>query len=163
MCTDIHEHKTKLHDEAERCRRIVESSNEGIWKVSPDGVTVLVNPRMAEMLGCGVDELHEKTLFDFVFEEDLPAAHDHLRRCQAGEWTSLEWRLRRADGTEMWTLATCNPTFDPAGRLQGTVGHFTDLTSRKTAERKALDANERLAIDAAEVGLYVIAIPEPER
>lgn len=155
-CTDIHEHKIKFDNASERCRRIVESANEGIWKVAPDGQTLLANPRMAEMLGCSIEALSEKSLFDYVFEADLPLAHDRLQRCLAGERNNLEWRLRRADGSELRTLAACNATFDPAGRPIGTVALFTDLTPQMKAEREARDANERLqiAMDAAGLGLY---------
>ncbi len=49
-------------------RRIVETTNEGIWIAQPDGKTIFVNQRMAEMLGCTREEMIGRTGLEFLEE-----------------------------------------------------------------------------------------------
>src|SRR4029077_7109081 len=45
-----------LRASEERYRRIVDTAYEGIWVIDAQNLTTYVNPRMAEMLACTVDE-----------------------------------------------------------------------------------------------------------
>ncbi len=142
-CTDVHEQRTKQELALERYRRLVEAAHEGIWEISIDGTTQLVNDRMASMLGYTAEEMAGRSVFDFIFEEDQPAAREHLRKRKEGQRLTFDWRWRRRDGSELWTLASCAPLRDSDGDVTGAVGVFADITERKVCEENLRISEER--------------------
>ncbi|MFY9327187.1 MAG: PAS domain S-box protein, partial [Georgfuchsia sp.] len=131
-----------LQESESKYRRIIDTANEGIWMLGPDTMTISVNARMAEMLGLKAEEIIGRPVTDFLFEEDVP---DHLKRMQSrhrGLPENYERRLRRHNGTTLWTLVSATPIFDDQRHIQGFFAMFTDITERMFAE-KALANRER--------------------
>src|SRR5439155_282108 len=54
-----------LRETEQRHRRIVETTNEGIWMVDGSSSTTFVNARMASLLGLSRDDLLGKSIVDF--------------------------------------------------------------------------------------------------
>ncbi len=67
-----------------------------------------------------------------------------------------EFRVRRADGQEIWVEGQSTPQREPDG---GTLwyGFLIDITARKEAERRAREANERFRtyVEQAPLGIVV--------
>src|SRR5260370_563511 len=87
-----------LEQSEKRYRGIVETANEGIWKLDAEFITSFVNPRMAELLGYTVVEMLGKPLFDFLFEGDVEQKRADLRRRRTDVSEQLERRYRKKDG-----------------------------------------------------------------
>src|SRR5579883_764981 len=51
-------------------RQLFENAAEGVWVTNPAGITQLVNPRMAQMLGYTPEEMIGRPYRDFVFPEE---------------------------------------------------------------------------------------------
>jgi PAS domain S-box-containing protein len=124
-----------LPADAQLHRRILQTTHEGIWMATLDGTTTFVNPQMARMLGVRPKAMVGRPVFDFVFKED----HAVVRRHFAGflrqrRGSRVEERLRRKDGTELWTLVSASVYSDEDGRPTHFLGMFTDITDLKRAE-----------------------------
>lgn len=124
-----------LRASEERYRRIVETANEGIWMIDAAGKTVFVNQKMAEMLGVSPEFMLNKTLFDFMDEAGKHDAMDFLERRQNGVEENHDFRFKRHDGTDLWTIIASSPIFDAQGNYQGALGLFTNITERKQSEQ----------------------------
>jgi PAS domain S-box-containing protein len=123
-----------LESEA-KYRRIVETTNEGIWTLDQDAKTTIVNARMAEILGYQNEEmLVGQSVTDFMFEEDWPDHFKKMENRRKGMSESYEQRFRRKDGKTVWTLASGTTIFDDEHHFKGTVEMVTDITERKQAE-----------------------------
>ena len=131
---ELQEANEALRASEERHRRIVETAVQGIWLLDADARTTFVNPRMAEMLGCTVEEMRGKALTDFMDEEAQEEAREYLRRRQGGIKEQHDFRFRHKDGSDVWTLVSTNPVQDDQGRYAGALGMVTDITDRKQAE-----------------------------
>jgi PAS domain S-box-containing protein len=110
---------------------LLNTANEGIWKLGPDLTTYYVNARMAEMLGYKVSQMLGRPVTAFMFEEDVP---DYIRKMdglQSGIAYRRESRLRHKDGHEMHLLVSASPIFDSAHRFLGAFGIFIDLDGLK--------------------------------
>jgi PAS domain S-box-containing protein len=142
-CTDVHEQQLQLDQLEERCRRIVDAAHDGIWEVALDGTTLLANHRMASLLGYTVDEMMGRQIFDFLFEDDAAAAREQLQLRENGDRQTFDWRFRRKDGTELWTLASCSPVTRTDGTITGAVGVFADVTERRRSEQRCKESEER--------------------
>jgi diguanylate cyclase (GGDEF)-like protein/PAS domain S-box-containing protein len=129
---------------AELFRQMVEQANEGIWAVDADGRTIFANQRMAEMLGCGPDDLARANVLDFVHGEDHDALRDALERRQAGMSDQGERRYQRADGTVLVALVSASPLTDTSGRSIGSFALITDITARSDAQAALVERESRL-------------------
>jgi diguanylate cyclase (GGDEF)-like protein/PAS domain S-box-containing protein len=131
-----------LERSEERFRRIVHCADEGIWEIDALGFISFVNPKMASLLGCEIEDLLEQPLVRFMDEEGKVRfeAHDVRRQHARGERAEL--KFIRCDGAELWTSAATTPIFDVAGSYLGTLALVTDITrQRASAERIWHQAN----------------------
>ena len=115
-------------------RQIVDTANEGIWVGGPDAVTTFVNARMAEMLGCSVEEMIGRPVTDFMFEEDMPDQARKRENRRQGMPEYYERRFRHRDGQTVWTHVSATPIFDAGRHFNGSFAMFTDITEHKRAE-----------------------------
>ena len=146
---DITEHRRieqALRDSEERCRRIVDTANEGIWTMDENHRTTFVNPRMTDMLGYPAEEMLGETVESFMFPEDIP---DHLERMRArhqGQPGHYEHRFRRRDGSVLWALVSSVATIDDRSHFRGSFGMFADITERRRIEEALRDSEERYRV-----------------
>ena len=139
-----------LRESEERYRRIVETAQEGIWQIDAEGRTTFANARMAEMLGCSVAAMQGKTLFDFMDEEGQCLARERLERRRQGIAEQHDFRFRRLDGGEIWTLLSTNPILDAQGCYAGALAMIIDISDRKHME----ETLRQLATHDALTGLF---------
>ncbi|MBI4790601.1 MAG: PAS domain S-box protein [Chloroflexi bacterium] len=147
-----------LRESEEKYRTIVETATEGIWTAQPDGKTLFVNQRMADMLGYSREELQSRVGAEFLHEDQKREVPQTRAELEKGAKISKELRFRRKDGAELWTLVSVSPLHDGQGRHIANLSMHADITERKRAE-------ERLAYQAhllANINDAIIAT-DPER
>jgi signal transduction histidine kinase/CheY-like chemotaxis protein len=83
-----------------------------------------------------------KSLFEFMAEADIPQAKANLVERRAGHAAQHDFRFRRRDGTELWTIVTGTPTLDDAGKVVGILGVVTDITERRGQEQAMLQSQK---------------------
>ncbi len=115
-------------------QRLVETAAEGIWVLGIDDTIHWANPHMAEILRCPLGRLVGRLREEFVFPEDSAADRVRLQNLRNGQSEQRDRRLRRADGSEVWLLASSRPILNPEGQFQGVLSMMTDITERKHAE-----------------------------
>jgi len=129
-----------LRESEERYRRIVETASEGVWVGDESYHTSFANGQMADMLGCSVESLMGLPVQQFIFPEDLPRFAETLPSAFF-EDQRAELRLRRADGSELWVLASAAPIIDAEGRFRGASALCSDITEQRlTAQQLAAGA-----------------------
>ena len=132
-----------------RYRRIVETTNEGVWLLDSNLHTSYVNRQMAEMIGYEPGEIIGRSVFNFYFPEDIGYKKRVLERRQQGAREQIEERLRRRDGSELWVRMAAIPVYKANGEFDGALAMVSDITERKRTE-DALSAVSRRLIQAQE-------------
>jgi PAS domain S-box-containing protein len=112
----------KLKASEKRYRRLVDTACEGIWATNTEGRIDYVNQRMAEMLGYSVEEILNRSVFEFMDE-------------QAD-------RFRRKDGSTLWASVSTNAILSETGEFSGTLAMIMDVTQRKQAEEALRESQE---------------------
>ncbi|HVY44426.1 MAG TPA: PAS domain S-box protein [Minicystis sp.] len=130
-----------LHQSEQRYRRIVEGTSEGVWMYDEHGVTTFMNARLATLLGTTVERAVGRPIFDFLFEEDWPAARDRLAARRSGSAERAKMRLRREDGAEVFVDVHADPLLDERGVFEHGLAFVADAS----AERRAEEARAHLA------------------
>ncbi len=138
-----------LQQSEARYRQLFETANEGIWIMDENADTVFANERMTEMMGCEHNELSGRNFTEFLFQENIPDHNLRSTNRKRGLSETYERRMRRKDGSELWTLISGAPIYHEDGRFHGSLAMFTDITERKQAEQR-LATSERLFRTLAE-------------
>ncbi|MEX3693286.1 response regulator [Paraburkholderia sp. BR14263] len=122
----------------------------------PDGHLLYANARLRELLrldeqACGTIDMAEFYV--------VPAEREQLIRCLAAErsFSDAEVRLRRADGTQFWAMATARlANYDDRPAIY--VG-LHDISARKRSEEELLRSREQ----QRELSAYLDGVREDER
>ena len=100
-----------------------------VW-VGPNGGLLYISPSCSRVTGYEADD----ALRDPEFFARIITADDFPRWRQAmealGDIPSMDFRIRRLDGTEIWLAQETTRVFDPGGRFQGWRLSLRDVTDR---------------------------------
>jgi PAS domain S-box-containing protein len=132
--TDRKRAQEALRQSEESLRRLLESSEQGVWIIDTGHVTTFVNRRLAAMLGTEMDDMIGKPA-QLREGESGELLRDILMSSQGGGGrVTFTTKFRRADGQEFWAQVTVNPLYTYDGLLTGHAAVLTDVTSRRRAE-----------------------------
>jgi PAS domain S-box-containing protein len=134
----------ELKRSAARSRRLFETAHHGIWEVDRNGITTYSNRRLAEMLGRAPEELLGRRAIEFSDPNEHDSNRQDFSRHMSGESATSRWRLKRADGSYIWTLSSANPVFDDAGKVVGAFALLTDITEYRMAEQALSESEAQL-------------------
>ncbi len=129
---------------------LIHTVNDGILVNDADGTIEFVNAQLAGLLRATPDEMIGRQIFDYMDEESGAAARANLRRRSAGEEDQFDFRWRRKDGSEFWSIVAAKPLYDAEGRHRGSLVAVTDITRRKQAEDALVRARNELEQRVAE-------------
>ncbi|MEJ7730089.1 MAG: response regulator [Polyangiaceae bacterium] len=115
-------------------RRFVETSHEGIGILDADNRISFANRRLEEMLGYDAGGLIGTSPPDLVEDDVRSGADVGADEHREGISHSVERRLRRKDGMELWALRAADPMIGEDGAREGTFVMLMDVTQRKRAE-----------------------------
>lgn len=132
----IREQSTReaLERSEKRYRGIVETANEGIWKLDADFITSFVNARMAELLGYTAEEMIGRPLVDFLIENEFEQKWPYLERGRRRVREQLVTRYRKKDGSVLWARVATSPVLAEDGTFEGVLAMVSDMTELKLAE-----------------------------
>lgn len=103
----------------------VSKRNDGIWIIDADRKTLFANEPMCTILGVQASALIGSDSFRYVFPEDVEAAARLFAQKKDGSFSPFRFRLRRQDGSPIWTDVQGNPMYNAAGEFMGILGTFT--------------------------------------
>jgi PAS domain S-box-containing protein len=159
---------TAGQDEVFFLRQVLHAAEQGIWVMHEDR-TRYANRRMAELLGCSIDELLDRPVSDFVDPAEGDGRSERARLARAGKRQLFQVRLRRSDSSTFVAEVRNTPLRTADGRYEGTVAVLTDVTTRHQDEATAryrnalLDAIGDAVIATLPDGTIEYANPAVER
>ncbi len=153
----------QLRESEERTRLILDSTDEGIFGMTPDGRITFVNPATCRMLGFAAEDLIGRQAHALIHHHRadgsaFPAEECPMRAaCQRGEERRVDDEfLWRKDGSGFPVEYGTTPIVKD-GQILGAVVSFVDITERKRAEQRLQDAERfyRSVLELAPDGLMV--------
>ena len=133
-----------LRNSEERYRRLVETMNDGMGVVSPDGVVTFVNDSLCRMLGQEKDVIlgtSLETLFPHM-EYQGPLKEWDGWQLPSGE--ALEQDIPCSDGSTFPARISPAAILDEEGEFQGGFAIISNLTTIREAEANIHKLNENL-------------------
>ena len=147
--------RSRRSGDAERAFRLLaETSTDVISLHDLDGRYLWISPSVQASYGFAPQDVLGCTAFDFVHLDDAPHLLDLLTSLAAGADAAVAtFRMRRADGTYVWTESDVRAVRDPRS------GEVTEL---RVASRDVSELHRRLAQTAALARLGEQALQERE-
>ncbi len=144
--------------EAERkYRELFENAVIGVYRSTPDGKIIDVNPAFVRMFGAKDKyEIMQKNASEFY-----PNPEDRLKFVRALEVfdsvSNFENKLKRLDGKEIYVREYVRAVKDPAGNVLYYEGMIEDITEQKAWEErlKESEAKYRTLVESSLVGTYI--------
>ncbi|WP_281195157.1 nitrogen regulation protein NR(II) [Halorubrum sp. F4] len=136
--------RSREETDLRRYETVLESLEDGVYAVDPDGIIVYVNDRYAEMKNTGREELLGTHIYEWATDEAARKARRARETVDAGDRDVgvIEYDFQTADGetfpVEMRFARV--PEDDGIDR----VGVIRDITDRKRNEEELRRKNERL-------------------
>ena len=131
-----------LRESEQRFRHLADHAPVVVWVTEADGRCSYLNRRWYELTGQTPEVALGFGWTEAVHPEDRAATHrafvDANRRRQS---FSMEYRLRRSDGSYAWMLDSAAPRLGTAGEFLGYVGSVTDISERRAREAELQAAN----------------------
>ncbi|MCP4754131.1 MAG: PAS domain-containing sensor histidine kinase [Proteobacteria bacterium] len=132
---EIRETEKALRKSEELYRTLVTKMNEGFVITDKDLKMTFLNPKMLELCGYAEDELLNKSIYEFVDEENLSQLGVQLEKSKKGEAGSFETYLTRKDGRSLSIFCSSTPVINNEG-YQGNFVVVTDISRLKESEFK---------------------------
>ncbi len=157
--TDLTERKRAqqaLQESEQRYRELFENSQFGVYRSTPDGRILLVNPALLAMLGySSLEELTARNLEAEGFEPgyDRGWFKDALER--HGKIRDHEARWTRRDGSPIYVLESAVAVRDSNGAILHYDGTVEDITERKRIADALRKSEERFRQVAEDAGVFV--------
>lgn len=130
--------------------RILPHIEEGLWSWSQSTGEVYLSRQWKELLGFTPDSFPRdaEACFNLIHPDDILNITPRLLACVRGDTPtfSLEYRMRRADGSILWTHCRGAAVRDAAGNLLQLAGSNTDITARKEAEAALRESEKRFRL-----------------
>jgi PAS domain S-box-containing protein len=128
-----------------RLAAIVQSSDDAIFSVTPDGLVEDWNPAAERLYGFGAEEIVGKHVDVTAPPERRGEVAENIRRAMAGEHVRDQETVRLAkDGRRIDVSLTISPIRDGEGRVIGMSTSARDITQRKSADERARSLSRAL-------------------
>lgn len=127
----------QLREAEARYRGMFENAVEGIYQSTPDGRYLTVNTALARMYGYERAEEVLNNVSDIQSQIYVdPAMRERFKETieSAGVVHSLEYQVRRRDGSVIWISESARVVRDASGNIHHYEGFIDDITARKNAE-----------------------------
>ena len=137
--------------ELRRLEIAVETTEVGITITDSDGRIVYINPADARMHGYAVEELRDQSARIFAPQDGPPNLNNLVEEGQDFfRWKRERLNVRK-DGATFPVVLISNPITDLQGQPMGKVVVCEDITERKLAEAKLLEAHRQLKAQNAQL------------
>lgn len=124
-----------LLESEEKYRLLIESTNDLVYIVNPEGIVTYVGPQVKNY-GYTPDEIISKSMLEFIDPEDIEkVTHEFMDSMKSGAEFPAEFRLVDRHGNRYWVEDRGRVQHDECGNIIGLTGMLRDITERKKADQ----------------------------
>ena len=143
--------EAELRESEERFRLMVQSVKDyAIFMLDPNGFITTWNAGAERIKGYSADEIigqHFSIFYPEAEKAEKPARELELA-IETGVYEEEGWRIRK-DGSHFFASVVITPVRTESGKLKGFAKVTRDLTERRAAQLREIDAARRIAVEEA--------------
>jgi PAS domain S-box-containing protein len=142
--TSLHLVQQRLRENETRFRLLAENALDMITLHDPEGKYLYASPACERITGYTATELIGCNAYAFFHPDDLEVIRHSHGVVLKGEAFSVEYRLRRKDGSYVWLETTNRAVLEEGtGRILEIQASSRDVTEHKSAEQALRASEER--------------------
>ncbi|MCG6168638.1 PAS domain S-box protein [Leptospira sanjuanensis] len=126
-------------------KKIIDTSQEGIWILDKDGNTTFANNKIGELYGITPETMLGRNILDLVEEDRKQAVADRLEARKKGIAEVSEYNFVNHKGEQKYAIASANPLYDDHGNYDGALAMIVDITSLKLVEQKLRESERQIS------------------
>ena len=128
----------ELRESEKRYRLLLEKINDGLGMVNSSGYWTFVNPRFAGMLGYTQNEMHGRSMFEFLDNRNRVILEKQflLRKKGSVEIYEIDWTAK--DGTKVRTVNSPQPIIGDNGEFKGSFAVIVEISDYKRRSETSL-------------------------
>ncbi|HKO04244.1 MAG TPA: PAS domain S-box protein [Candidatus Acidoferrales bacterium] len=141
-------HEKALREAEEQYRTMIEQAIPAIFRTTPEGAYVSVNPACARLCGYETPEEMIRSIGDISTQMYVdPARRVEFQRLmeEQREVRGFEYEIRKKDGTRAWISESSRAVQSPDGSIAFYEGSAEDITERRRAETERRAITEIIA------------------
>lgn len=132
--TERKNYEEELRQSEERYRTLIDNSRDAIFRLSPEGIIITINPAFEAMTGWVIQDWVGKSFTTIIHPEDVKVSSEVFRRTIHGEvLPTFEVRIKTKSGGFINVEVTLTP-LKVNERVIGILGDARDITDRKKLE-----------------------------
>jgi PAS domain S-box-containing protein len=138
MIGELEQSQQLAREQEQRLAATYEHAAIGISEVAPDGRFLRVNEAICALTGRTREDLLSSRLYRYTNPDDADPDREGFRKQVTGdlEFYSIEKRLVRPDGRNIWVSVRSSPVRSASDELLYVVRVVQDISERKLAERR---------------------------
>ncbi len=155
--TELTQSREALRRSQDKYRDLVETVNDMIWEIDPEGNYTYISPRVKDALGYEQEELLGSPFTSQLADSESNRSAKFMQLAAAPKsLASIEITAAHKDGYPVILERSVKPFFGANGRLLGFRGVDRDISKRKQIEEALKTSEERLALvlQAANDGIW---------
>lgn len=158
---DITERKRiekELRESEERFKSVFDNTMIGLYRTTPDGQILMVNPTLLKMLAySSLEDLAKRNLEEGGYAPNYPRSNFKQIMNKQGEIRGLESAWTKKDGSILLISENAKAIRDEKGEIIYFEGTVEDISFRKAAEEKLKNSEElyRELVDKAEIAILI--------
>ncbi|TGM95429.1 PAS domain S-box protein [Leptospira yasudae] len=126
-------------------KKIIDTSQEGIWILDKDGYTTFANNKIGELYGIAPETMLGRNILDIVEEDRRKAVAERLEARKKGIAEISEYNFINHKGEKKYAIASANPLYDDHGNYDGALAMIVDITSLKLVEQKLRESERQIS------------------
>jgi PAS domain S-box-containing protein len=151
-CTDIQEQKdaeSALRESEYRFRTITNTTPVMLWITNAEHQCTFLNQTWLTYTGQELSEGLGFGWLDAIHPDDYERTAEVFKKAtQQGTPFTLDYRLRRPDGSYSWALDCGAPIYNEQGEFNGYTGYVIDISDRRMAEEALRQSESRFRLMA---------------
>ncbi len=141
--SDLKRTETALRESEERCRSLFEGTPVGIYRITPSGQFLDVNPTLVDILGYPDRETLLAQNVDNLYVQAVVHKEWQALVEREGVVRGFEAEWRRHDGSVIWVKNTGRVVRDDNGQVLYYEGSLDDITEWMQAEKSLRESEEK--------------------
>jgi PAS domain S-box-containing protein len=114
-----------------------------LHKIDEDATRTYISPSVKGILGYEPEELLDKSPYDLMLPEEKEQIRKEIReQIDKQKFVSIEYRVRRKDGSLIWLESHSHPFCSDSGKIIGYQTSSRDITFRKDFEQTLKEAKD---------------------
>jgi len=135
--------ENQIKESEQYYRLLIETTNEGFWRIDKNHKTIDVNDSLCQMLGYSKEEVLGKKPYDFTAKSNWKIFNEQLSYNDKSNHRTYEIILKHKSGEEIYTRFNATTLRDDDGKPLGSFAFVANITNYIKVQNELFESREK--------------------